>query len=257
MTGDAESLSVVIPAFNEARRIGGTLDELRRWLLGSRLHWEVRIVDDGSEDDTVGVVERAARTDSRIVIQREPHRGKGGTVRAGLLAARGGLRFMCDADLSMPIHELPRFLDLVPSQYDVALGSREGTRATRIGEPAHRHVMGRAYNALVRGFLLPGIHDSQCGFKLFTARAAEAIFSKVRIHGWAFDVEALYIAKLQGWRVAEVPIEWRYEADSRVSVVRDPFRMVRDLWQIRANARKGLYDLPVNSWPLSQPSRAR
>jgi dolichyl-phosphate beta-glucosyltransferase len=244
-----EYLSVVIPAFNEARRIGGTLDELRHWLLDSRLEWEVRVVDDGSEDETVTVVERIAQREPRIVVQREPHRGKGGTVRAGVLAARGGLRFMCDADLSMPVRELARFLDVVPSRCDIAVGSREGASATRVGEPTHRHLMGRAYNALVRGALLPGISDSQCGFKLFTARAAEAIFSKTRIHGWAFDVEALFIARQQGWRIAEVPIEWHYQADSRVSVARDPFRMVRDLWRIRANARRGLYESEVSGTP--------
>lgn len=102
--------------------------------------------------------------------------------------------------------------------------------------------MGRAFNALVRAALLPDVSDSQCGFKLFTARAAQAIFSKARIYGWAFDVEALFIARRQGWRVAEVPIEWHYRADSRVSLGRDSFRMARDLWRIRANARKGLYD---------------
>jgi len=252
VTAAPAHLSIVIPAFNEARRIGATIDELRDWLRTSQLEWELRVVDDGSEDETVSVVERAAGQDPRIVVQREPHRGKGGTVRAGLLAARGGLRFMCDADLSMPVHELSRFLELVPSQCDIALGSREGARATRVGEPAHRHLMGRAYNGLVRRLLLPGIHDSQCGFKLFSARAAEAIFAKSLIHGWAFDVEALYIARLQGWRVVEVPIEWHYQADSRVSVVRDPFRMVRDLWRIRANARQGLYDsAPLTGVPYS------
>lgn len=242
MTRRPDHLSVVVPAFNEAQRIGETLDELQRWLHVSPFDWEVRIVDDGSEDETVGIVERAARRDSRIVVQREPHRGKGGTVRAGLLSARGALRFMCDADLSMPLGELPRFLDVVPSRCDIALGSRQGVTARRVGEPVHRHVMGRAFNALVRAALLPGISDSQCGFKLFTARAAEAVFSKATIHGWAFDVEALFIAGLQGWRVAEVPIEWHYRSDSKVSMVHDSFRMARDLWRIRANASRGLYD---------------
>jgi dolichyl-phosphate beta-glucosyltransferase len=237
----SDTLSIVVPAYNEARRIGATLESLREWLLCSPFEWEVRVVDDGSEDDTADLISRMAQEDARVVLQREPHRGKGGTVRAGMLAARGGLRFMCDADLSMPVRELTRFLDAVPSRSDIALGSREGALATRVGEPFHRHLMGRAYNGLVRRLLLPGIHDSQCGFKLFTARAADAIFPKTRIHGWAFDVEVLFIARLQGWRVAELPIEWHYQADSRVSLARDPFRMVRDLWQIRENARAGLY----------------
>lgn len=245
MNPRADLLSVVIPAFNEAPRIGESLDELQRWLGGSALDWEVRVVDDGSEDDTVSVVERAARDDSRIVIQREPHRGKGGAVRAGMLAAPGALRFMCDADLSMPLSEFPRFLALVPSQCDIALGSREGAAARRLGEPAHRHVMGRAFNTLVQRAVLPGVSDSQCGFKLFSARAAEAIFSKATIPGWAFDVEALFIAGLQGWRIAEVPIEWHYRAQSRVSMFRDPYRMARDILRIRAKARRGAYGPPA------------
>jgi dolichyl-phosphate beta-glucosyltransferase len=246
VTARADHLSIVVPAFNEAARIGETIDELRRWLDASRFVWEVRIVDDGSEDETVGIVQRAAQTDPRVVLQREPHRGKGGTVRAGLLAARGDLRFMCDADLSMPLRELSRFLAIVPSQCDVALATRQGT-ATRIDEPVHRHLMGRAFNTLVQRTLLPGINDSQCGFKLFTARAAEAIFAKSTISGWAFDVEVLFIAKLQGWRMAEVPIEWHYRAHSHVSLFADPFRMFSDVWRIRANARRGMYGEPASA----------
>lgn len=260
MTRHGRDLSIVVPAFNEARRIGETLDELQQWLRTTSFDWEVRIVDDGSEDETVGIVERAARTEPRIVVQREPHRGKGGTVREGLLAARGELRFMCDADLSMPLRELSRFLAVVPSECDIAVGSRQGTKAVRVGEPAHRHVMGRVFNTFVRRAVLPGISDSQCGFKLFSARAVEAIFSKVTIEGWAFDVEALCIARLQGWRIAEVPVEWHYKSDSRVSVVRDPLRMVRDIWRIRGNARRGVYGgrLPhVNAGSVPVSSRGR
>lgn len=260
MSCNSSQLSVVVPAFNEAQRIGETLDDLQRWLHASPYDWEVRIVDDGSEDETVGLVERVAEKDPRVVVQREPHRGKGGTVRAGLLSARGDLRFMCDADLSMPLHELSRFLAVVPSRCDIALGSREGAHATRVGEPLHRHLMGRAFNALVRHAVLPGISDSQCGFKLFTARAAEAIFSKTTIQGWAFDVEALLIAELQGWKAAEIPIEWHYRPESRVSVARDPLRMVRDIWLIRANARAGMYcnaSSPLNSgsWHASTEAK--
>lgn len=251
-----DCLSIVVPAFNEAKRIGQTIEELREWLQLSAFEWEVRIVDDGSEDETVSVVERAARSDARIIVQREPHRGKGGTVRAGMLASPGTLRFMCDADLSMPLRELSRFLAVVPAQCDVALATRQGV-ATRVDEPVHRHLMGRAFNTLVQRTLLPGISDSQCGFKLFTARAAEAIFAKSTVVGWAFDVEVLLIARLQGWRIAEIPIEWHYRPLSRVSVFADPFRMARDIWRIRANARRGLYgrEPSVSTALLSSPTR--
>ena len=162
-------------------------------------------------------------------------------MRAGLLAARGDLRFMCDADLSMPAREIHRFVSLVPDECDIAIGTREGPGAQRVHEPAYRHVMGRAFNALVQYGLLPGIHDTQCGFKLFTARAIEAVLPSTTVDGWTFDLEALFIARLQGWRIREVPIEWHYRDRSRVSILRDPWRMARDLWTIRANGRRGVY----------------
>jgi dolichyl-phosphate beta-glucosyltransferase len=237
-----DRFSVVVPAFNEAARIGASLDELRRWLMDHAADWELRVVDDGSEDETAAIVERAALKDPRIVAQREPHRGKGGAVKAGMLASTGARRFMCDADLSMPLHELPRFLAVVPSACDIAIGSREGIGARRVGEPAYRHLMGRAFNTLVRAAVLPRTLDSQCGFKLFTARAAEAIFPRLTIEGWAFDVEMMVVADVQGWQVRDVPIEWRYEERSQVSPLRDPAVMFRDVWRIRRNRRAGIYD---------------
>ena len=234
-------LSIVIPAFNEARRIGLTLDELRAALPAISDAWEIRVVDDGSSDDTAARVEAVAGADARIVLQREPHRGKGAAVRAGLLAAGGDVRFMCDADLSMPVGELPRFLALVPSRCDIAVGSREGLGARRVGEPAHRHWMGRIFNNLVRMGTLDGISDTQCGFKLFSRAAVERIFPRTTIDGWAFDIEVLSIARRQGLRIVEVPIEWHYREHSRVSLVRDSFRMARDVFRVRANALKGRY----------------
>jgi dolichyl-phosphate beta-glucosyltransferase len=234
-------LSIVVPAYNEAKRIWKSLQTLRRHLHGSRLDWEVRVVDDGSEDETAAIVSRIARDDDRVMLQREPHRGKGGAVRAGMLASRAELSFLCDADLSMPVRELSRFLDKVPRDCDIAIGTREGDAARRVGEPFYRHAMGRVFNALVRKSVLPGIHDTQCGFKMFSARAARAVFSAATIPGWAFDIEVLTIARTQGWRVREVPIEWHYGAESRVAPLRDSYRMLRDLWRIRANARSGVY----------------
>lgn len=241
MISSAGCLSVVVPAFNEASRIGGTIDALRSWLLNHVAEWEIRIVDDGSTDATVAIVEDHARGDARVIAQREPHRGKGGTVRAGMLAATGSRRFMCDADLSMPIEQLERFLALVPSSCDIAIGSREGLGARRIGEPAYRHVLGRGFNALVRAAVVPHVQDTQCGFKLFSASAADRIFPRLTIDGWAFDVEMMAIAARQGWRVGELPIEWHYERESRVSPLRDSLQMVRDIWRIRSNAARGLY----------------
>jgi dolichyl-phosphate beta-glucosyltransferase len=257
------ALSIVIPAYNEGARIGRTLDSLRAYLPGLGLAWQIVVADDGSMDDTAAVVERAAADDPRIVLQREPHRGKGGTVRAGMLAARGELRLMCDADMSMPVHELPRFLELVPSRYDIVIGSREGAGARRIGEPAHRHGMGRMFNGLVRRMAVPGIQDTQCGFKIFTRAAAEAVFPRVTIEGWAFDIEVLVIARRLGFSIHELPIEWHYRAQSQVSPLRDSLLMAWDVLKIRANAAKGRYDAsedrrqasPGGHGPANRPGR--
>jgi dolichyl-phosphate beta-glucosyltransferase len=240
-------LSIVIPAFNEAKRIWSSLETIRRTLHGSGFDWDVRVVDDGSRDDTAAVVTSVAHLDRRVTLQREPHRGKGGAVRAGMLAARGDLRFLCDADLSMPMRELSRFVNKTARECDIAIGSREGETARRVGEPFYRHAMGRVFNTLVRQTVLPDIHDTQCGFKMFTAHAARSVFSATTIDGWAFDIEALVIARTQGWRIRQVPIEWHYGADSRVRAFRDSYRMLRDLWAIRARARGGAYRQPVSA----------
>ena len=238
---ESRSLSVVVPAYNEAAQIAQTLRELCVYLAPMRFSWEVRVVDDGSEDATRSIVATAAESDARIVLQAEPHRGKGAAVRAGMLNATGDLRFLCDADLSMPLPELPRFLGLVPGHCDIAIGSREGAGARRVGEPGYRHVMGRGFNRLVRGALLPGLEDTQCGFKLFSGAAASAVFRQVTIDGWAFDIEALYVARRLGLRILEIPIEWHYREQSKVSPVRDAILMARDVALVRLNAARGKY----------------
>jgi dolichyl-phosphate beta-glucosyltransferase len=236
------SLSIVIPAFNEERRLGRTLTELSDFLQRQGWTWEVRIVDDGSTDGTVAVAEQFSRAEPRVVVQREPHRGKGGAVKAGMLEARGDFRFLCDADLSMPVHELPRFLPPDVKAFDIAIGTREGVGARRVGEPLVRHLTGRVFNFAVKRLVQAGIEDTQCGFKMFTARAAETIFPLVTIDGWAFDIEVLTIARRLGLRVVEVPIEWHYREDSRLSMGRDAVGMLREVLAIRAKSKRGLYD---------------
>lgn len=240
LTGPFE-LSIVIPAYNEADRLEGTLRTLQEVAPPEPGRWEIRVVDDGSIDGTAEIVRRAAARDARIVLQQEPHRGKGGALRAGLLAAHGALRFMCDADLSMPIDELPRFMTAVPATCDIAIGTREGPGARRLGEPGYRHAMGRAFNALVRLLTRFPENDTQCGFKMFSAPAVEAIFPWTTIEGWAIDVEVLTIARLRGLRVREIPIEWHYRERSQVSPIRDTVRMTRDVVRIRLNALRGQY----------------
>jgi dolichyl-phosphate beta-glucosyltransferase len=158
-----------------------------------------------------------------------------------MLAASGAVRVMCDADLSMPAHELPKLLAPLAAGADVALATREGAAARRIGEPYLRHLMGRVFNALVRLLAVPGLHDTQCGFKAFTAASAEALFGQATVDGFGFDVEVLYLARKRRLRLVEVPIAWYYQASSRVSPLRDTIRMVRDVLRVRWNDARGMY----------------
>jgi len=236
----APTLSVIIPAYNEERGVRGTLRLLSAYLAAREWQWEVRVVDDGSTDGTREIVEEFSRSEPRVVLQAEPHRGKGGAVRAGMLASRAAYRFMCDADLSMPVREIDRFM---PPAFDtdVAIGSREGIGARRVGEPLFRHVAGRVFNSLVRFSTIRDIQDTQCGFKMFSAAAAETIFPRVTVEGWAFDIEVLYLARLHKLRVREIPIEWHFRADSRLRMGRDSITMLREVMRVRRRARRGDY----------------
>ena len=236
----ASTLSVIIPAYNEERGVRGTLRLLSAYLAAREWQWEVRVVDDGSTDGTRQIVEEFSRSEPRVVLQAEPHRGKGGAVRAGMLASRAAYRFMCDADLSMPVREIDRFM---PPAFDtdIAIGSREGIGARRVGEPLFRHVAGRVFNSLVRFSTIRDIQDTQCGFKMFSAAAAETIFPRVTVEGWAFDIEVLYLARLHNLRVREIPIEWHFRADSRLRMGRDSITMLREVMRVRRRARRGDY----------------
>ena len=158
-----------------------------------------------------------------------------------MLEAEGQFRFLCDADLSMPIAEVNRFLPPLLEDFDIAIGSREAPGAI-VDQPASRRRIGRIFNAIVRLLALPGLRDTQCGFKCFRAAVAEDVFSRQRLDGMAFDVEVLRIARHRGYRIIEVPITWNFDPDSRVRLFRDSFRMVLELLTIRRNARRGLYD---------------
>jgi len=211
------------------------------YLDGSPWDWEIRVVDDGSEDGTREVVTDLASQDSRLVLQAEPHRGKGGAVKAGMLESKAAYRFLCDADFSMPVAEVERFLPPYLDDYDVAIATREGPGAVRIDEPESRHLMGRVFNGLVTTLLVPGFADTQCGFKCFSGAAAEQIFPKQTIDGFAFDVEVLFLARKAGLDIREVPITWYYMEASSVKPVRDTWRMFREVMRIRGNEARGVY----------------
>ncbi len=231
----------MIPAYNEERRLPRTLPQAVEHLRAAPWTWEIRVVDDGSSDDTCAYVESVAAGEPRVILQREPHRGKGGAVRAGMLASNADYRFLCDADFSMPVAEVFRFLPPYLSSYDIAIGTREGPGAHRVGEPQGRHLMGRVFNGVIQATLLPGLADSQCGFKCFSAAAAQALFPHQTIDGFAFDVEVLFLARTLGMHVVEVPITWFYDDVSSVKPVRDTYRMLKEVLRIRFNHLAGRY----------------
>ena len=235
MSGPA--LSVVIPAYNEAARLPPTLDRVRAYLAGSGLTHEILVADDGSTDATAEIARKAGAT----VLGGGGNRGKGHATRRGMLAARGARRLMTDADLSTPIEDLALLMARLDEGYDVAIASRAlaGARI-EVRQPAYREGMGRLFNLLVRAVAVPGLHDTQCGFKLFTAAAAEQAFGPARLDGFSFDVETLFIARLRGLRIAEVPVTWRNDAASRVGPL-NGFRAFADLGRIRLNAWRGRY----------------
>lgn len=235
-------LSVIIPAYNEQRRLAGGVAKVLAFLASQAYRAEVLIVENGSTDRTADVAESLARRSADVRVLREARRGKGLAVRRGMLEARGRYRFLCDADLSMPAEQIARFLPPQLTDFDVAIATREAPGAEVVGEPAHRRAIGHAFNALVRALLLPGLRDTQCGFKCFRAAAAEELFARQRVAGMAFDSEVLYIARRRRYRLREVPIRWVFDPDSRVRMLRDSLEMARDLLSVRLGARRGLYD---------------
>lgn len=231
-------LSLIIPAYNEEQRLPSTLTKVQAFLTDQSYESEVLVVENGSSDRTAAVAEEFA---PGVQLLREPQRGKGLAVRRGMLSASGDYRFICDADLSMPIEQVNRFLPPKLDEYDIAIASREASGAVRYDEPVYRHWIGRAFNLLVKTLAVPGFQDTQCGFKCFTAEAAEALFPIQRIDGWTFDVELLFVALRLGYRVKEVPIDWYYFPGSRVRMLRDSWLMLTDLFRVRSNWRRGLY----------------
>jgi dolichyl-phosphate beta-glucosyltransferase len=236
-------LSIVIPAHNEASRLPRTLGKVFDYLGNQSYTSEVLIVENGSSDRTLELAQNYAKDRPNLTIIREEKRGKGNAVRRGMLEARGEYRFICDADLSMPIEELEKFLPPMLEDFDIAIGSREAPGAVRYNEPYYRHLGGRAVNLMIQMLILPGLNDTQCGFKCFRAGTTETLFRQQTLMGWSFDIEVLYLARKKKLRVKEIPIQWYFDADSKVRAVRDALRMIGDIFRIHLNAIRGRYDL--------------
>jgi dolichyl-phosphate beta-glucosyltransferase len=253
-------LSIVIPAYNEQRRLPQTLARILAYREAEGLDAELLIVDDGSRDRTLELARASAAGQRGVRVIANDHRGKGYAVRSGMLAADGRYLLFSDADLATPIEEWPKLYAQLRGGADIAIGSREGVGARRLGEPFHRHFMGRVFNTIVRAVAVGGIQDTQCGFKAFRREVARDLFSSVRLYGpdapqlagaavTAFDVELLFLARKRGYRVAEVPVEWHYGSETKVDPLRDSLRNLRDVLAVRWNDLRGYYPRAVEAVP--------
>ena len=237
----APFLSMVIPAHNEEHRLPGTLEQVSSFLAQQDYTAEVIVVENGSSDHTADIARIFVARYPNMRLIQETRRGKGLAIHVGMLAARGEYRFMCDADLSMPITELNRFIPPILTDFDIAIASREAAGAVRYNEPYYRHLGGRAINTLIRLFALPGLQDTQCGFKCFRDPIAEDLFCQQTLIDWSFDIEILYIARQRGYRVVELPIPWYFNPETKLNPVQDAIRMWLDILTILRNARQGKY----------------
>lgn len=252
-------LSIVIPAYNEAERLPPTLRDIAAYLALEGRAAEVIVVDDGSTDGTSAETRRVAATEPSIRLIRLPqNRGKGYAVRTGVVNATGHRILFADADGSTPIEELRRLELALDGGAQVAVGSRSLAAAgVVVSARVTRRLAGKVFQALVRTLADPGVVDTQCGFKLFTAEAAHELFSRLRMNRFSFDVELLMMARRSGYRIAEVPVNWTHRAGSKVNVLLDGPAMTVDLFTIRGNALRGRYDAPhirVHETPPALPA---
>ena len=234
-------LSIIIPAHNEAQRLPDTLRAIDAFISSQSYSVEVLVVENASVDETAQVVRSYGKGHQHVSLLQEKIRGKGRAVRRGMLAAKGEFRFMCDADLSMSIEQLVRFLPPQSTDFDVAIGSREVSGAVRFHEPVFTHIRGRVFSNLVKLFALPDFEDTQCGFKCFTAQAALDLFSVQKLDGMSFDVEVLYIARKREYRIVEVPVDWHFHRETRVRMMQDSLGMLLDILALRRNWLDGKY----------------
>lgn len=239
--------SIVIPAYNEGTRLRPTLERVLAYLGGQPWSSEIIVVNDGSRDNTAEVVREFAKKDSRIRLVENPgNRGKGYSVRNGMLRARGEVVVFSDADLSSPIEELPKLLAALDAGADVAIGSR-WLRAELQSQrqSLHRQLFGRIFNLLQHGLLGLNFKDTQCGFKALTRSAAQTILPLQKIDRWGFDPEVLFLARKFGFRVEEVAVRWGHNGDTRINPLADGAKMFGELLRVRWNELTGVYGKPA------------
>jgi dolichyl-phosphate beta-glucosyltransferase len=236
-------LTLVIPAFNEELRLLPTLERLHAHLSAGDMSYEILVVDDGSRDRTREVVAAAsARLPNIVLCCQSPNRGKGAAVRRGMLAARGRIRVMWDADCSMPPEELPRLLaPIVGGKAEIAIGSRYAEGARTVKQPFYRVIWSRLCNKVIQRWLVPRVLDTQCGFKAFTSAAALSLFGSATIDGWAFDLEILALARRRGFAIEEIGVAWKDDGRSRVNPLTDFWKVIREALAIRRNLDRGVY----------------
>lgn len=239
MSDAAPELTVVIPAYNESRRLPPTLRTVERYLREGNRRSELIVVDDGSSDDTAAGVDQMIREGLKLhLLRHDGNRGKGAAVRTGMLAATGDIVLFTDADLSTPIADAERLIAALEAGADVAIGSRALDRSLiEVHQPWIRDRMGRVFNLFVQAILLPGLKDTQCGFKAFRRDAARDLFSATEADGFEFDTEVLYRARRSGLKIREIPVHWRNNPDTRVNAVSDSARMLLGLFRVRRKVR--------------------
>lgn len=251
--------SIVIPVYNESRRLSATLERVIGFV--QQQHWEaeVVVVNDGSTDDTPDIARSfSGRYPFVRVVENPGNHGKGYSVRNGMLHASGTFLLFSDADLSAPIAESLKLFEALRAGADIALGSRWMQRELqRVAQPFYRRVLGRVFNLLLRALLGLPYKDTQCGFKAFTRRAAEMVFPRQRVTRWGFDPEILFLAHRMGLKVAEVPVRWGHDTGSKIHLVRDGMRMAWDTIKIRWSAIRGDYDVSQTCHPERSPREQR
>jgi glycosyltransferase involved in cell wall biosynthesis len=251
------AISIVVPAYNEAERLSPTLDRVLDFARASGWNAEIIVVDDGSRDETAEIVRSYARQSPLVrLVDNFVNRGKGYSVRNGVLHARGEFILFTDADMSSPIEEAPKLLQALAKGADIAIGSRwaKSELQTRRQSLA-RQFLGRVFNVLLRVILRLDFKDTQCGFKAFRREAAKTVFPLQRIEGWGFDPEVLFLAQKLGFRIVEVPVRWGHDTRTRINPLLDGARMVSDMLLIRRNSIRGKYSEPAVMRP--QPGRKR